>query len=52
MIFFIEKIIAEFPYWHKCDHMWHDNPIYDARQFNASPGVLKFDCYLIIYFHF
>ncbi|KAI6003451.1 hypothetical protein F5J12DRAFT_783522 [Pisolithus orientalis] len=35
----LEEVIAEFPFWEECNHMWHGNPTYDARLFNPAPGT-------------
>ncbi|KAI6114204.1 hypothetical protein F5141DRAFT_1062682 [Pisolithus sp. B1] len=34
-----EKVLAEFPFWDECDQLWHGNPSYNARVFNATPGT-------------
>ncbi|KIK11478.1 hypothetical protein PISMIDRAFT_19487 [Pisolithus microcarpus 441] len=34
-----EKVLAEFPFWDECDQLWHSNPAYNARVFNATPGT-------------
>ncbi|KAI6004885.1 hypothetical protein EDD15DRAFT_2359801 [Pisolithus albus] len=32
-----EQVLAEFPFWEECNQLWHGNPTYDARVFNATP---------------
>ncbi|KAI6024362.1 hypothetical protein EDC04DRAFT_2606530 [Pisolithus marmoratus] len=34
-----EKVLADFPFWDECNWLWHDNPAYNARVFNAIPGA-------------
>ncbi|KAI6095409.1 hypothetical protein F5141DRAFT_1068390 [Pisolithus sp. B1] len=34
-----EQVLAEFSFWEECDQLWHGNPTYDARVFNATSGA-------------
>ncbi|KIK14783.1 hypothetical protein PISMIDRAFT_17056, partial [Pisolithus microcarpus 441] len=34
-----EQVLAEFLFWEECDQLWHGNPTYDARVFNATLGA-------------
>ncbi|KAI6009056.1 hypothetical protein EDC04DRAFT_2610774 [Pisolithus marmoratus] len=43
-----EKVIAEFPFWEKCHLVWHGNPSYDARLFDATPGTNQTGDFLAI----
>ncbi|KIK18701.1 hypothetical protein PISMIDRAFT_46190, partial [Pisolithus microcarpus 441] len=43
-----EKVIAEFPFWEQCDLMWHGNPSYDAKLFDAAPGTNRTGDFLSI----
>ncbi|KAI6008244.1 hypothetical protein F5J12DRAFT_782444 [Pisolithus orientalis] len=43
-----EVVVAEFPFWEECNHMWHGNPTYDARLFNPAPGTNKTGDFLSI----
>ncbi|KAI6004783.1 hypothetical protein EDD15DRAFT_2359614 [Pisolithus albus] len=43
-----EQVLAEFPFWEECDQLWHSNPAYDARVFNATPGADRTGDFLTI----
>ncbi|KIK18079.1 hypothetical protein PISMIDRAFT_110152, partial [Pisolithus microcarpus 441] len=43
-----EQVLAEFPFWEECDQLWHGNPTYDARVFNATPGANRTGDFLTI----
>ncbi|KIK14156.1 hypothetical protein PISMIDRAFT_17491 [Pisolithus microcarpus 441] len=43
-----EKVIAEFPFWEQCDLMWHGNPSYNAKLFDAAPGTNRTSDFLSI----
>ncbi|KIK15947.1 hypothetical protein PISMIDRAFT_36119, partial [Pisolithus microcarpus 441] len=43
-----EQVLTEFPFWEECDQLWHGNPMYDARVFNATPGANRTGDFLTI----
>ncbi|KAL4071792.1 hypothetical protein J3A83DRAFT_4187912 [Scleroderma citrinum] len=43
-----EKICAEFLFWEDCHWMWHGNPAYSAKVFNAAPGANQVEHFLSI----
>ncbi|KIK20057.1 hypothetical protein PISMIDRAFT_13232 [Pisolithus microcarpus 441] len=43
-----EQVITEFPFWEECDQLWHGNPTYDVRIFNAAPGANRTGDFLTI----
>ncbi|KAI6046869.1 hypothetical protein EDC04DRAFT_2887356 [Pisolithus marmoratus] len=43
-----EQVLTEFPFWEECDQLWHGNPTYDARVFNATPGANRTGDFLTI----
>ncbi|KIK14093.1 hypothetical protein PISMIDRAFT_17532 [Pisolithus microcarpus 441] len=43
-----EKVITEFPFWEQCNLMWHSNPSYNAKLFDAAPGTNQTSNFLSI----
>ncbi|KAI6046544.1 hypothetical protein EDC04DRAFT_2597986 [Pisolithus marmoratus] len=43
-----KQVLVEFPFWEECNQLWHGNPTYDARVFNATPGANQMGNFLAI----